>query len=50
MHLTKPQVEDVIIYLGIVDASMEDVKRTAMAAANKLQKQRDDMVVARDLG
>ena len=48
MHLTKPQVEDVIKYLDIVDASMEYVKRAAMAAANKLEKQRDDMVAARD--
>ena len=48
MHLTKPQVEDVIKYLDIVDASMEYVKRTAMAAANKLEKQRDDMVAMKD--
>ena len=48
VHLTKAQVEDVIKYLGIVNESEEDVKRTAMAAANKLQKQRDDMVAAKD--
>ena len=41
-------MEDVIKYLDIVDAIMEYVKRAAMAAANKLEKQHDDMVTAKD--
>ena len=48
MHLTKPQVEDVIKYLDIVDESMDYVIRTQVAAADKLEKQRDDMVAMKD--
>ena len=48
MHLTKQQVEDVIKYLDIVDESMDYVIRTQVAAADKLEKQRGDMVAMKD--
>ena len=48
MQLTKSEMADVIKYFEIVQETMEDVKRTGLAAANKLQQQRELLVKAKD--
>ena len=48
MQLTKSELADVIKYFEIVQENMEYVKRTGLAAANELQKQRQLLVKAKD--